>query len=350
MVRLCKIICIIFVQFLIIKAAQAGVVNPDISAIGQVLYSAESGQKAAFNLGETELILDGAFNPYAKGGFVFSIGDSGLEIEEAYINIIRGLPDGLEIKAGKYRIGFGKMNPVHPHVYSFIEAPRVISVMLPGDDGFNDVGTQVSYLLPTFGSWASILSADVLRGASFHTDPNDPDNSNSMAGWVAHWSNSLLIDDTTPLEIGASATQGMNNVQWRTRERVYGADVKTKIPFSSLTILTLQSEYFYNNSGVINNYATGSFDAIGRQGFYALTDLKFWQRYNAGAIYDQYNPRGNRAIVDRAVKCFAGFSFLEETTLLRLAYEQFLPQDSPVVHTVTFQILYSIGPHKAHQF
>jgi hypothetical protein len=53
---------------------------------------------------------------------------------------------------------------------------------------------------------------------------------------------------------------------------------------------------------------------------------------------------------DSAVKYFVGYSLLEETTLFRLAYEQFMPEGSDVVNTVTFQVVFSIGPHKAHQF
>ncbi|MHB9155723.1 MAG: hypothetical protein ACYC5N_08565, partial [Endomicrobiales bacterium] len=227
-----------------------------------------------------------------------------------------------------------------------IEAPRVLSAMLPGgEDGFNDVGVQASLLLPSFGSWASNLSLDVLNGASFH-----PDETKASAGWAGRWSNSLLINDEVPLELGASATGGTNNVQWGTRSNVYGADVKTRMPFSALTNLTLQGEYFYSNSDVIVDSTTGSFNSPGGQGFYTFANLRFWQRYNAGVVYDQYQPPENRDLTNRAVKFFVGYALLEETTLFRLAYEQFMPEGSPVVRTCTFQVLFSMGPHKPHQF
>jgi hypothetical protein len=218
-----------------------------------------------------------------------------------------------------------------------------MGAMLPGADGFNDIGTRVSYFLPF--SWASDISADAIKGAAFH-----PDEISAAAGWVAHWNNSLTLGDATPLDIGVSATQGTNNVQWRTKTAVYGADIKTKIALSSLTNLTLQGEYFYNNGSVVVDTTTGDVNHMGRQGFYAFADLKFKQRWNAGVIYDQYNPLENKNLTNSAIKGFVGYSLLEETTLLRLTCERFKPENSPDVHTVMFQVLFSMGPHKAHQF
>jgi len=346
-----RFIVLLIMYILPMKYAFAGVTNPNISVIGQIISghnddaSSQDANKTTLNLGETELVFDDYLNPYAKGMFVFTVGNSGLQTEEAYITIFKGLPDGLALKGGKYRVGFGKLNPVHPHVYSFIEAPRVIAAMLPGDDGYNETGAQASIMLPTFGSWASNLSADAINGSSWH-----PNETASAAGWVGRWSNSFLINDIVPFEAGMSATQGTNNVQWNKKTEVYGADLKTKIPLSNLTTLTLQGEYFYNDSDVVISSVTGSFSNVDRQGFYAFADLKFAQRWNAGVIYDQYNPAANKDFTCRAVKYFAGYSLLEETTLLRIAYEQFMPEGSPVVHTWTFQVLYMMGPHKAHQF
>ena len=338
-----------------VSPSYAGPVNPNISVIGQVISQnsddAASGNagKTTLNLGETEIQCDAYLNPYAKGVFVFSIdtssGSNAFSTEEAYITIFKGLPDGVGIKAGKYRVGFGKINPAHPHTLPFIESPRVLAAMLPGDDGYNETGAQVSYLFPFPGSWASVLSVDITNGSSFH-----PDETQSATGWVGRWSNSVLINDVTPLEIGVSGTQGTNSVLWGTKTTVYGADVKTKIPLSVLTKLTLQGEYFYNNSDVVTNLASGAYDHDARSCFYAFGDLQFWQRWNGGVIYDQYNPTWNKDLTDRAVKGFLGYSLLEETTLLRLTYEVFTPENSPVVHTWMFQLLFSMGPHKAHQY
>jgi hypothetical protein len=61
-------------------------------------------------------------------------------------------------------------------------------------------------------------------------------------------------------------------------------------------------------------------------------------------------PPKDAARVDRAVRVFAGYTMLEESTLLRFAYEYFMPEGEIAVNGVSAQILYSMGPHKAHKF
>jgi hypothetical protein len=220
-----------------------------------------------------------------------------------------------------------------------------MAAMLPGDDGFNDSGANVSYLLPTPGSWASNVSVDVLGGSSFH-----PDETKTANAWLGRWTNSFLINDTTPLDIGFSATQGTNDTVFNTQTKVYGADIKTKIPLAAAQVLTLQGEYFYNDSAIVVDSTTGIFNRTGREGFYAFANMKFSTRWNGGAIYDRYHPADNSNLTDSAIKYFVGYSLLEETTIFRLAYENFMPEGSPVVNTWSFQLLFMMGPHKAHQF
>lgn len=336
----------------------AGPVNPNISVIGQIVGEntddATTGNagKTTLGMGETKIQCDTYLNPYAKGVFVFSIdsssGTTNISVEEAYMTIFKGLPDGIGVRLGKWRAIFGKINPVHPHALPFIVAPRVLTSMLPmpaGDDGYNETAAQVSYLLPLPGSWASVLSFDYNDGSAFH-----PDETQSASGWLGRWSNSFLINDVTPLEIGMSATQGTNSVQWGTKTTVYGADFKTKIPLAVTTKLTLQGEYYNNQSDLVSNTATGASSHEGRSGFYAFGDMAFWERWNGGLIYDQFNPVENPGFINKAIKAFLNFSLLEETTLFRLTYENYVPQAAPVDHTVMLQVLFSMGPHKAHQY
>ena len=351
MIKRFKTAIAVLLCLLTTQIAYAGIVNPDISVIGQVNSictndpQSEDKNKATMLLGETELVFDSNLNPYSRGTFIFTLDDGEFSIEEAYMTVFKGLPSGIGAKLGKYRLGFGKMNPAHPHTYQFSEAPRVISQFLPGDEGFNDVATQFSYLLPTEGSWASNLSADVLNGSSFH-----PDGTQTKMGWLGHWSNSFMIKDVTPVDIGISATQGVNNIAWNTKTKVYGFDLKTKIPVSVQGKLTLQGELFANNNDIVTDTATGTTANLQRIGFYTLADYQINTRTNFGAIYDQYQRQEDRDLVDKAIKCFVGYALLEETTLFRLTYEQFYPDGSPVVKTLGLQVLFSMGPHKAHQF
>jgi len=100
-------------------ATHAGVVNPDISVLGQPFMrwtndaSDPSPKRVTFDPGEVEMVYDSYLNPYAKGDFVTSLASDGFSLEEGYFTVLRGLPGGSTLKGGKYRVGFGMLNPMH---------------------------------------------------------------------------------------------------------------------------------------------------------------------------------------------------------------------------------------------
>jgi hypothetical protein len=327
-----------------------GVVNPDLSAIGQVRAglsddpgSPDEGDPT-LALGESEIILDAYVNPFVRGRFTIAAGEEGFEMEEAFAEALRGLPWGLALKAGKYRLGFGKLNPVHPHAYPFLEPPRGwVSLMPGGEEGFNETAVQASILLPMPGDWASTLSADVLQGSSFH-----PDDEQTRLGWMGRWSNSFLLGERGAWEAGISGATGTDNAERDSRAYLVGADGKFKFHISGTSHVTLQGEALYRYSHGADTAAPAA--AEDRWGMHAFGDWRFLTRYNAGLLYEQWDKEGDNSMTDRAVKVFTGFSVLEESTLLRLAYEYFMPDGGDGVNTLSLQFLYSMGPHKAHQF
>jgi hypothetical protein len=336
-----------------ITAAFAGVTNPDISVIGQTFGTytddtlVNTHNKVDFTLGETELNLEAALNPYFYGAFVLAFDvEEGIEVEEAYASMIKGLPLNLALKVGKYRLNFGKLNQVHPHAYPFLRTPRVlapeVAKLLPGEESFNDLAAEASTLIPVVGSWAITASADYLGGRSFH-----PDEPEIAHGWLGHISNTFIIG-SSDCDIGASITQGINNVPANTKTTVYGVDIKTKITGSPRYSLTLGSELLYKQSEVVDTAGTKSPD--NRYGFYGYINNQFLIRYNAGVLYEQYQNPNDRSIIDRAIKPFIGFAVLEESTLLRASYEYFISENSQKTNTVELQLLFSMGPHKAHHF
>ena len=179
-------------------SAFAGVSNPDISAIGQLVATASDAtgtfSTPGIALGEVELVFDAALNPYANGRFVFSAGDEGFSVEEAYADFQKGLPLNLSVRVGKYRVPFGRMNAIHPHALSFIEAPRSMRPdeggLIPGEESFNDVGVQLSTLIPVTDIYALTISGDLLQGNSFH-----PDENRTAYGWNGRVLNSISFDN-----------------------------------------------------------------------------------------------------------------------------------------------------------
>ena len=358
------------------SVAHAGVTNPNLSVIGQPFTrwtdaaGDPSGQRAVLDVGETEFVYDDYLNPYAKGFFTVSLAKEGIALEEGYFTLLRGLPLGLTLKGGKYRVGFGKLNPMHPHALPFAERLGVMAY-LPGSEAFNETGAQLSARLPAPGDWSLTASADVLQGDSFRIErldagaPNDPlltgdDRAlEARPAVVGRLSAFGQIADRSGVELGLSATHGTNNVAAATRTTVLGGDAKLKLWTSANAYLLLQGELLHldrEDAGWDGAAAAYTHATTRKTGGYLYADYNFRTRYNLGASYERFGD----PIVDatnHAVGAFAGLALLEETTAFRADFVHAMPA-TPVgttgspdaVNTVTVRVIYSMGPHKAHQF
>jgi hypothetical protein len=358
--------------------ALAGVVNPDISVIGQPLMRwtddpfDPSRKRLTFDVGETEFVFDAALNPYARGTFVAALSDEGFELEEGYIQFVRGLPPGLAIKGGKYRLGFGKFNPVHPHAMPFAERPRILAAYLPGDEAFNETGVQVSERL-AIGDMALTFSADVLQGDSFRVPressgaSNDPIDVDALGdredeprpAGLGRVSLFVPVGDRSGIELGASGTQGTNNAAAATRTTVLGGDVRAKLWTNARSYVVLHGEVLSLNredAGWDEVAAAYTSAETKPMGGFVFADWNFNTRYNVGAGFESWENPGLEDVTDTVFRVFGGFSLMEETTAFRLDFEHWQPgapsgsPDPDAVNTITLRVLYSMGPHKAHQF
>lgn len=374
----CRVFTPALVALVLAVPARAGVVNPNISVIGQPFsrWSDEAGDPAAkraiLDLGETEFVYDDYLNPYARGLFVISLGDGGIEAEEAFFTLLRGLPGGLTLKGGKYRVGFGKLNPQHPHAVPFADRFRVLAAYLPGDEAFNETGVELSGRLPSPGDWAVTASADWLQGNSFRIeressgDPSDPielgdgDRADEpRPAGLARLSAFVPIQDRSGLELGIDATQGTNNVAAGTKSTVVGGDAKLKLWTSANAYLVVQGEVLSldrEEAGWDPSAAAYTETSVKPIGGYLYADYNFKTRYNVGASFEHFEEPTSDKTADQAFGLFAGLALMEETTAFRLDWNHFAPgtpTGSPTpdaVNTVTLRVIYSMGPHKAHQF
>jgi len=130
-----------FLVFLIVVVCSENIfpqsnINPNISLIGTfntftnfIKGSPEYG-KLNFETPEMELFVDGYLNPFALGTGNISYENGNFSVEELYGNIVRGLPWDIQIKAGKFLVGFGKLNTVHPHAWAFLDRPSGVSLLV----------------------------------------------------------------------------------------------------------------------------------------------------------------------------------------------------------------------------
>jgi hypothetical protein len=164
--------------------------------------------------------------------------------------------------------------------------------------------------------------------------------------------------------------------------KMAAVDAKYKIKWNDYTNLTLQGEAIFSKRDLF----TDRFESRSTWGGFAFADLRFRKRYNIGVALDRTpgiydNGKGDYeqnipesrfntdlAVFDTknsttAITLFTGFSLLEETTLFRLAgrWISYSINDSNYLvdptettkkgeFTLIVQMLFSLGPHKAHEF
>ncbi len=349
-------------------AARAGAVNPDISVIGQPFLrwtddpADVSRNRMTLAPGEVEFVFDAALNPYARGMVIGALGDEGLELEEGYFTLVRGLPAGLQLKGGKYRVGFGKMNVMHPHTLPFAERPRVLSAYLPGEESLNEVGVSLSGRVPLPGSFSLTAAGDWLQGDSFRieSDPADERAEEARPAFNGHLSGFGMIGERSGYELSLSGAGGTNNVSASTETRIYDAAGKLKLWTAENSYLLVQGEFLLldREDAAWDSAATAWAVTRARPtGGFLYADYNFSRRFDAGLSYERYGRPDDPSVDDQAFGAFVGCSLMEETTSFRLDWSHFLPGtaadaplDPPAVNTLTLRVVFSMGPHKAHQF
>lgn len=117
-------------------------------------------------LGESELNLYANLDTRFYGGttlaFVDEEGESGVEIEEAYVETL-ALPAGLSVKAGRMFSPIGYLNIQHSHTDDFVDRPLAYRALLNGQ--FADDGVQLRWLAPT--PLLVEVGGELLRGEGF---------------------------------------------------------------------------------------------------------------------------------------------------------------------------------------
>lgn len=332
--------------------------NPDISVIGDVrafvtddLQDPKHGN-LQLTLESVEVALQGYLNPYARADiFAAYTEEEGLVVEEAYATILRGLPGGLQIKAGRYRVDFGKLNLLHPHAYSFLDTPLIHSEYL-GEEGLMDVGVDLNLQFPV-GKVVLTPSVNLLKGDYVKswtqeiigpTDELDPGLSTSERLGVF-----VPTGDYAGFELGLNGLQGTFDRGTGRQVRLLGADLKYRWAPDKYHSLTVQGEWIRSERDLWT--PDEPLERTTASGFYAFLDYRFAQRWNAGAMAERAEGAYDPSVTTKRAGVFGGFQLMEETTMLRLLLRRSDGDalEKPVDEAI-LQLVFSLGPHKAHWF
>ena len=247
-------------------------INPDISLIGTFNtftnfnnYSPDKG-KLIFETPQMELFVESYLNPYAKAAGNISYEDEEFLVEELYANIVRGLPLDMQIKAGKYLVGFGKLNTVHPHAWPFLNRPLYQQIYF-SPEGFNDIGFDFSFILPTESFYSSIdlgiFKGDGIGRAEDPAASDFKDIRGNTPIVVGRLGSFFSISNFSNLEVGLDASYGIHsklnitssaNGRPVTESLNYtyaGIDFKYKYKPDKYTSFTIQGEGILNHRKVL---------------------------------------------------------------------------------------------------
>ncbi|MEO7132793.1 MAG: hypothetical protein ABI024_01100, partial [Vicinamibacterales bacterium] len=333
-------------------ASGATFFNPATSVIGNFLGAAgrnEVDPSPALDMRESEVSFQAIVDPYARADFYLSFGESGVELEEGFATLTE-LPGNLQVKAGKMRAAFGKVNTLHRHVVPWVDRPMVINNLLGGEEGISDAGVSVARLIPVgnvfFEATGQVFRGDAAEGEIYKSSkPGD-------LSYVGHLRSYLDFTESTNLDLGASYSQGHNAAGvvadidvGRFTTQLFGVNATFRWRPLTRAIyrqFVARTEYIHSDRE--------QFD--GRQkadGFYVSGDYQFGRRWWMGGRFDQSGRAEDASLRDR------GQSFLltylpSEFSLLRAQYRRTAYANGPTAHEFLMQFQFAIGAHGAHPF
>ena len=321
--------------------------NPDIGVIGDFQLSWLSNAKKNFDayLNETEVSLQAVVDPYARADFFISLGRDpetlkyGVEVEEGYLTTL-SLPFQLQLKVGKFKEAVGKINPVHAHALPFIDLPNAY-VNYFGDEGLNDEGISLSWLLPNKAFYQELVFQAT---SGFSESPSFARSEGNRLVYLGHLKNSFTLNDNATLELGITGISGPNDSSMVTNIAAGDLTYKWKpVKFNTYRSLTWQNEFYFSKANYSESSSMKSF------GLYSFLQYQIAKRWFLVGRYDYAQKPYEKSIVEQAYSLTAGwyateFSKLEvegkttDDTIQKRYYQAWL------------RWIFVIGAHGAHQY
>ena len=337
----------------------------------------------SFNLGETELTIAAAVDPYFMGALTAAITpENEIEVEEAYFRTT-SLPLGFTVKGGQFFSSIGYLNDIHSHAWDFTDQPLVYQAFLGGQMAVQ--GLQAKWIAPLdvlleFGVESgngdyypgTRLSRNGLNGVNAYAHLGG-DIGDSVA-WRTGLSYVYLDAEDYEFEDSNAAGDDVTNVfTGNTDMWIVDAELKwTPVGDTQRRYLKLQGEYMQRkqdgNLGYVDSVGEldGSYDTD-QYGWYVQGVFQFLPRWRFGARYDYLDSGDTRiGLVRDGTLTADDFSVLlpwnpkrttvmfdwspSEFSRLRAQYAWDEASNNPTDEQFFLQYIYSIGAHGAHKF
>ncbi|PYT20147.1 MAG: hypothetical protein DMG57_43135 [Acidobacteria bacterium] len=327
------------------SAGASKVFNPDISVIGDFLGAAGNGtprSTPALEMHESEAGFQAIIDPYARADFFITFGEQGVSLEEGYLTF-PALPAGLQMKVGKMRSGFGKVNTMHNHVLPWTDRPLVTQNLVGGEDGIDDAGFSFSRILPGPKDLFLEATGQVFRGDSDEIFKSYRRSDLSVVGHLRGYKD---LSESTNLDLGVSYARGHSPLGPALLYSLYGVDATIRwkpLRRSIYNSFVSRSEFIWARQDRPTLGVAKPF------GFYVSADYQLARRWFFGARFDQSQRNDNTALQDTGGSLILTYWPSEFSQirgqLRRTSYAEHL-----TANEFLFQFMFSMGAHGAHPF
>lgn len=356
----------------------AGGSSADNDKLENLQGGAHDPGQNGFTVQNVELSVGGTVDPYfdAQANIIFQInadGETVVELEEAFL-ITRSMPWGLQVKGGQYFTEFGRQNPQHPHTWSFVDQPVVLSRFF-GGDGLRSQGARISWLMPL--GWYSELKLGMQNpkgetATSFLNVPQEEIAGHALIDrdvrnfddllYTARWFNGFDPLDTLSMNVGFSGLWGPNASGLTTDTKIYGTDLYMKwqpiytqrgFPFVSWHTEILNRRY------EAGDWGDHSRETLDDWGLFTQVLWGFKPGWVAGLRWEYVsanddNPdNASDPLRDTRKRLSPNLTWYPtEYSKLRLQYNRDWTEHLPdkTAHSFWLQLEFNLGSHAAHVF
>lgn len=321
--------------------------NPSISVNALMLgragnkgNNADSENPNGFQFQELETRFTSNIDAYFRGDITLAIekedGEFIVEPEEIFVETL-SLPS-FTIKVGKFYTLLGRHNHLHTHSFPFIDKPLTNEILL-GEEGLNEMGLAVSYLIPTpwyFEVVGQVFSAtnEVLFNSSTQND---------VAG-VLFIKNLWDLSDASTFEFDLGYGNGKNSFGGTTH--LYSASMTYKWR----PIERSMNQSFLWTTEFLQSHRERAVEDVRVGGVSSWMQWQFARRWWLQGRVDYLGlPKQD---IGATRKYSALFGFVPtEYSALRLQYDH-ISQDSEEKseHRVSLQLNVALGTHPAHNY
>jgi hypothetical protein len=339
--------------------------NPDISLVGDMRAIGRSAETAdstglkqfEFEFAELEFDFNAYLNPYMRADVFVGIHGTGpeIDIEEAVLTVLRGLPAALQLSVGQYLLDFGKINTQHPHQWDWMDRPLMHRTML-GEEGLKALGARLTTLIPV-GESALGISASAFSGSAFesHEHGADEHTEEEVAADIMGSGRVSLFhqfSDSWSTEFGVSYLGGNYDPVEPLSTHMGAVDWKLRWRPNSYQAFVLVFETMSSDREVAEEDSLSvTLSTVDARGAFTSAELQWRKRWSAGGFFDWSQDAVVPDVEATAYGAFLDFWPVEETARIGLVYRH---QTSDAYayddDTLTLQFVWSMGPHRVHIF